>query len=253
MVNKLIIAISGVSGAGKDQMADILGARHNCCKIALADKMKQILFDVIGFSKQQLFGPSKFRNIPDEKLFTYEPFKSIYEEEDYKTFLMLDGKFPNELTEEELNSELAKGKRKYLIPRDGLLKLGQAGKDFYIHFWVDYTLRAISQILNEGYWYDQTCGTWSESISEGGSSNYSGAVIPDLRFISEIERVKEHGAKIVRIKRNNLPPNLVSGNHPSETEQLTLPDSYFDYVIENNGTLEDLYAEVEKMFTALNS
>jgi len=54
-----------------------------------------------------------------------------------------------------------------------------------------------------------------------------------LRFRNEAEQVKLHNGKIIRINR----PGLVSDSHISETE---MDDYEFDYVINNDGTLEQL-------------
>lgn len=65
-------------------------------------------------------------------------------------------------------------------------------------------------------------------------------VVPDVRFDNENALIKSLGGIIVEVRRG---PGLVgsTGDHASEHGLSTLPD----VVIENNGTLDDLYAQVE--------
>lgn len=78
-------------------------------------------------------------------------------------------------------------------------------------------------------------------------SKHSDWIIDDLRFKNEAVAIKERGGKIIRI----VNPNVDSSNetHRSEFEL----DGYdqFDYFIINDGNLEDLQKEVEKICTDL--
>lgn len=60
-----MIVLSGLAGAGKDSLADVLVEEHRYRKFSLSDKMKRFCEDVFGWSEDQLWGPSKFRNEPD--------------------------------------------------------------------------------------------------------------------------------------------------------------------------------------------
>lgn len=66
----------------------------------------------------------------------------------------------------------------------------------------------------------------------------NGVVIPDVRFINEWTAIKAAGGKVVRIKRPGY--ENPQWNHPSETEQLLLEDDQFDYILHNDGGLEEL-------------
>lgn len=70
-------------------------------------------------------------------------------------------------------------------------------------------------------------------------------IIDDLRFLNECGFLKRHGAFLVRINRNGVP--LL--NDSSETQ---LDDfAYWDEVIDNNGTIPDLYKVVDGVYTLL--
>ena len=66
----------------------------------------------------------------------------------------------------------------------------------------------------------------------------------DLRFLIEYDALKKDGWTCIKINRNtNLPPS----EHRSETELEILKDEDWDYIIDNNGTLEDLYNELDRI------
>lgn len=71
-------------------------------------------------------------------------------------------------------------------------------------------------------------------------------IITDTRFNNEVDVIKKANGKVIRVVREGItPPN----NHPSEMELVNYKG--FDYVLENNGTLEDLVYSVSKMLQVL--
>lgn len=71
-------------------------------------------------------------------------------------------------------------------------------------------------------------------------------VISDCRFIKEIEEVKKRGGFVFKIVRNLS----FFDSHPSENE-VDLYQNY-DAIIENNGTIKDLYKEVDQIVKKFN-
>lgn len=69
-------------------------------------------------------------------------------------------------------------------------------------------------------------------------------VICDVRFQHEVDSIKSKGGKIIRVNRDSL---TNSDNHKSELEMDLITG--VDYVIENNGTLEDLYNNLDLNIT----
>ena len=61
----IMVCISGFSGSGKDECASQLLKNYNAVQTGLADPAKRHMADVYGFTEQQLFGPSHFRNAGD--------------------------------------------------------------------------------------------------------------------------------------------------------------------------------------------
>lgn len=83
-------------------------------------------------------------------------------------------------------------------------------------------------------------------------NNPGNYTITDCRFKNEAQELKNTGAILIRVNRKNNPIALNSGrdlNHPSETDL----DDYtgFDYVVTNDGSLEDLEQQVIRILTEL--
>lgn len=72
--------------------------------------------------------------------------------------------------------------------------------------------------------------------------NPSNWIITDMRFPNELEAVVERKGITIRVVR----PGTTTGTHASET---ALDDAYFDHVISNNGTIEDLVEKVKQILT----
>lgn len=83
------------------------------------------------------------------------------------------------------------------------------------------------------YWIRKLCNNWYDNDS---------LVITDVRFKNEA-RFCKHFGKVVRIDRKIDHPDY--GTHISESELDTYED--WDYVLDNNGTLEDLENNTKKM------
>lgn len=75
------------------------------------------------------------------------------------------------------------------------------------------------------------------------SNEYCLVVVSDLRFIDELTYLKSQGFIFIRIKRNEA-EDL---NHISEKQQDQILDQEFDFIINNDGTLNDLNDQVIRM------
>jgi|TARA_B100000287_G_C20578890_1_gene759543 hypothetical protein len=103
-----------------------------------------------------------------------------------------------------------------------------------------WVLQYFGTEVMRGQMYD---GIWVDSCL--GRYKGENTVISDTRFINEIKTIKEHGGKIICVTRGGLPTQedmKKRGAHQSEWDWL---DSTFDYVIDNNGTKEELFAKVD--------
>lgn len=64
----------------------------------------------------------------------------------------------------------------------------------------------------------------------------SSCIVTDVRFRNELDFVKENGAFVIKIERDDN----MSDNDVSETEMDSFKDEEFDLIIKNNGTREEL-------------
>jgi len=93
-------------------------------------------------------------------------------------------------------------------------------------FWVKCAMRQIQGWLDQGY----------------------SVVVPDTRFPNEAQAVREAGGQVWKVHRPSLPSN---DQHESETA-LDGWDGW-DWVITNDGTLDDLYQRAEHCLDPLKS
>ena len=112
----------------------------------------------------------------------------------------------------------------------------------------------------------QTIGDWARdinsnifvNIAENKINNTNGnIIISDLRFPNEYHMLKKNNFILIRISRNNS----INNNNPTNVDilnqkqkkhrsEILLDDFNFDYYIDNNGTIEELY---EKLNNILNN
>ncbi len=201
----MIIGITGKAGAGKDTVADLLVREHGFVKVALADPMKRFCKEVLGFTTEQLWGPSEMRNAPDTRL----PWPG--------------------------------GFNSHLTPRFALQQLGtEWGRACYEDVWIDYAVRVAQKLSVEGgYTYSAKLGL-EHAWRPGDENWFSPVVIPDVRFRNEFEAIRKAGGYVLKITRPGAGLDGAAGAHVSETESAGWKDEDFDAVIENVWTLAEL-------------
>lgn len=204
----MIIGICGKAGSGKDTFADILVRDHNFVKIAFADVLKRFVRDVFGFSVEQLWGPSEKRNEPD---FRYP------------------------------RGEDAEGETEYLTPRFALQQLGtEYGRTCYGPIWGEYLLRTAKTLLGPV----PMKYTATEGLSQSFAHDYvrpAGVVVPDVRFLNEVQNLQRAGAQVLHITRPGKEGLTgAAAAHLSETELDGIPREMFNGHLVNSGPLEDL-------------
>jgi hypothetical protein len=105
-----------------------------------------------------------------------------------------------------------------------------------------WVLQYFGTEVMRGQMYD---GIWVDSCL--GRYNGENTVISDTRFVNEIKKIKAKNGKIILVKRGELPTQKEmqeQGAHRSEWDWI---GSKFDYTIENDGTLTQLNAKIDKL------
>jgi hypothetical protein len=102
---------------------------------------------------------------------------------------------------------------------------------------------ALRKVVHDDFWVIPMKRKLKEHIR-----NERHVVISDVRFLNEIKLIKSLGGKVVKLERDN--PDKISGfeKHSSETE-LDYYDGW-DHILQNNGTLEELYMKADEMMAS---
>lgn len=222
-----IIMLSGVAGAGKDAVASILAKNYDAAVVAQADPMKRLAAELFQFSEEQLWGPSEQRNATVSKV------DARWSQFGVVTWL---GRV---LPAGANNSALYHALREWFITmpqavtaRHALQTLGtEVGRAHSRNMWVDYALRTARRLLSD---QDVEYSRAEGVVHRISPAHTAFVVIPDGRFKNELLAVRAAGGATVRIKSPGAGLTGDAATHVSETEQESIPDSWFDFVIENH-------------------
>ena len=80
-------------------------------------------------------------------------------------------------------------------------------------------------------------------------------LLSDIRFPNEFNALKNNGWICIKVTRDNIDKNRVGNGdntHPSELRINDINDEHWDFIINNNSTLEDLYKRLDKIITKIN-
>lgn len=182
----------------------------------------------------------------DEWLYSLENFVKWSEENGYKEELTLD-RIDNNKGYNPYNCRWATYNTQAI--NQGLRKdntSGYKGVTKDKHGW-----RADTQVNYErkflGYFNtaEEAAEAYEEEFSkrfieESKPINKNNFIITDTRFPNELKAVKDREGITIRVNR----PDLAENSHPSET---SLDSATFDYIIDNNGTIEELIDKVKEI------
>ena len=249
-----LIGISGKSRSGKDTLARMFrffpqgdGA---AVEMAFADPIKRILKNLYGWSDETLWGPSHLRDKPDFGHVRMVKHHAWFCEKCIRLHAISDDDLRAKLGSQPQSHKRCHACKSfspehifrltamtvYLTPRFALTSLGtEWGQDMMGDrlIWVNRVLADVRELARGNYVYDRTRGGVEFA---NGCRPLATALITDVRFIHEFDRMKAEGALMVRIRR----PDSSSSTHRSETELDSVPDDRFDAVIENDGSLDEL-------------
>ena len=231
--NKNLIAISGKKQSGKNAIAKIINQLTNNKyeEKCFAYKLKDIICILIGCTREQLENESfKSKELGKEWWYWYMELDGGYSPIilDYLT-----------TTKKQLKNyeglELIKPTPRFLLQSIGT---NLFRNQLHPEIWVNALMSEyqpsqllVAKIRRKGF------GISPQKLEE----SLPNWIITDMRFLNEMEAVKSRKGITIRVNRNL---EESKNQHESETE---LDSAEFDYVIDNNGTIEELIEKVREI------
>jgi len=269
----LMVCISGFSGSGKDEFAKRLLQNYNAIQTGLADPGKRHMADAYGFTEQQLFGPSQFRNAGDlrypknnQKEVGLRPLNGSLPTSEDGLIGALDpevkywvyearGEGPNS-NKPYVPTKLGKAlffvregdPEFWLSPREALQQYLEKMNNLYLDTWIRKGIEDQLLLATGKYKYNRMHGVTRDLSVDSANPSDVVTCFADFRHIHEV-RYTRHAAQsslvpftpvLVRVKRPSItkPPF----NHRSETEQVQIRDAAFDFIVHNDKTIEYLHS-----------
>jgi hypothetical protein len=227
----MIVGLLGLRGSGKNTVARLMieNARGALAtEVALADELKRILYRLYDFTEEQVWGSEK--EDPDHRYPREHTWDLTGGDE--------EDKFQFKCTCCGILKSDRGNFRCYLTPRYAQQILGtEMGRNCYPNTWVDQMLRTAGKLAEGGYSYNRLDGLFK---SDGMPSQHT--VVTDVRFKNEVAAIMNSGGKVFRVVRTGY--EKPAFNHPSETEQMSIPDSDLSGVINNGGSIDMLKAVI---------
>lgn len=255
-----LIGISGKIQSGKDTVADIIqqlalekiakvlpikdvssyDGLLSWKKVKFADKLKDIVCFLIGCTREQLEDPVfKEKELPEEWWCWKVYLDTKYYYHDYE-----------------------------LVPFTGELdvykQLHESPENFFGHELVKLTPRLLLQLLgtdcgrniiHPNIWINVTFADYKpkhfrtvkfENTFSHQEMIYPNWIISDVRFPNEAKAIKDRGGILIRVNRESSSSSI----HESEIALDNYTD--WDYVIDNNGTIEELTEKVRQILIKEN-
>lgn len=206
--NKRIIAIVGFIGAGKDTVADYLVNFYEYRRESFANSLKDAVSVVFGWDREMLEGRTK------------------------------QSREWRETQDEWWSNRLGQN----ITPR------------YVLQYWG-------TEVVRKGFHNDM----WVASLEHRLQSSRDDIVITDCRFPNEIQALRNIGATILRVKRGPEPAwyehaktynkgtqtdgwehsRIELTRHNVHASEYSWVGSDFDYVLDNNSTVDSLFQQID--------
>lgn len=271
-----MLCVSGYSGSGKDEFVRKL-VENGDPKVGLADPAKRHMADLYGFTEEQLFGPSASRNAGDlrypkqdfvdlglalSSVTAQEPPEGLTGElvpGRYWEYVGRGGEQKLPYVPGKLGSArifVPEGHPSFwLSPREALQRYCELMNLMYENTWIRkgiQTHKELSKVATDNgrtrlvHGYHRMRGLYSPEYFQPapGPEEAFVSCSADFRHRHEIKETAASATDdfvpvLVRVKRASVPEPPFP--HRSETEMKTIPDSAFDYVVNNDSTVDSLH------------
>jgi hypothetical protein len=236
----MLIGINGYIGSGKDTVGKIIQYLEYCKDYPHNSRSFENWESNVGnHSKWKI---KKFAGKLKEiaSLMTGIPVEKFEDQEFKKTFLGKEWNYSVALDRDTMLQEHKYWEEKQMTIREFLQRLGtEAIRDgLHTNAWVNALFADYKPIPYFKHEEDLVADV-----------RYPNWIITDTRFPNEAQAIKDRGGIVIRVNRQKQGiqiDDLSQSLHPSET---SLDDWNFDYIIENNGTIDNLTEKVSEMLT----
>lgn len=233
-----LVGIAGAAGAGKSTVARVLVDELGFVEMSLAAPMKEFCRSVFGFSDEQLFGPSKYRNAPDARFGAGpECFGAWAAAEDA---VLENG--PAWLEEIGLGVDAMPELRCWFDDITVLCagRWGRAPVE-------KCSPRLCLQYLGTQFGREVSPDIWVDCLLKRVAESKHPVVVADVRFENEVRAIRAAGGWLVLVKREGTGIGGARGAHQSETELQGLSEELFDSKLVNVETIEEAKARAREI------
>jgi len=213
----IVFLLGHQAGVGKDTLGNHLIGKEGFIRFAFADKLKESVADLYGFTRQQMY-TDEGKNIPDER---YEKFG-----------------WSECVPGAEQFHEARWIKKGYYTPREILQDFGQEQRARFPDIWADYVFRQIEARLES-------------DLSDLEDREPGRFVVTDFRFPNEFTVARKYAAKLnikiipVKIVRPGKRDDFPGVLNVSET---ALNDfTQWKHILRNDGSIDDLYTKYKSL------
>lgn len=219
-----IIAISGRMHSGKDTVATII-QQLTAIHLRVEDEFGRTIDGEIEYKNtwQVKRFAGKLKKIAS--MLTGIPVEKFEDQEFKKTQL---GREWNNMTVREFLQRLGTD-----CVRDNL----------HTNTWVNALFSDYIPWVSNNKELSQCCHHHNPIKCERSIKNYPNWIITDCRFPNEYQAIKDHDGFIVRINRGKY----IKGDETLHTSETSLDSYDFDYIIENNDSIDHLRSNVSDM------
>lgn len=114
------------------------------------------------------------------------------------------------------------------------------------------TIRDIMQVLGTNLLRQGFNNNIHVAATLGSIKENEKIIITDMRFPNELEAVKKHNGITIRINRGLVERTGKMIQEPEHISETALDNAKFDYVIENDCTIDDLIEKVREILIKEN-
>jgi len=249
-----VIGLLGAAGSGKDLVADWL-CNRGFVKVAFSDSLKRFAKKVFDIPEVNLWGPSEKRGevvTVDGELFHNSNKLTMFIREWGEEILDRWGIHKDRerdflhLVAEWFYDMWSRFPDGMMSVRIVLQTLGtEMGRRFDDKLWTRYMYEDVLPLLAKGHFYTQTAGVLHEKVG------WAGAVIPDHRFLNEVNETRYHGHeiyKLVRLVKKTEKVNVGIKGHASEKQMEEIPDAYYTNILEFPEGVEAVHSIIKTAF-----